>query len=290
MSECGIVIADLVGSSRLYEELGDVDAKARVEACISAMTRAVADVRGRVVKHLGDGIIARVSTQEDAIRAATGICDRVEELGSQVRVGAHWGAVIDEGSDLFGAAVNATARIVALAKAGEILFDRSLDGAADRVLHGEFHRVGPIAVKGLREPLELRSVFRSSACPDESAQRTETIGTVLKTAASSFRILTLRYQQAVVRISDAREVTLGRDRRCDLVVEQTFTSRVHARVAERQGKFHLVDQSANGTWVVANDRELVLLRETAILAGAGRIFLGASPSVSRCEPVHYETT
>ena len=46
------------GSTRLYEKLGDTEALRAVERCIKRMERAVEAFRGKVVKTIGDEVMA----------------------------------------------------------------------------------------------------------------------------------------------------------------------------------------------------------------------------------------
>ena len=70
-------------------------------------------------------------------------------------------------------------------------------------------------------------------------------------------------------------LSIGRGPQNDLIVPHDFTSRVHARIELRRGKFVLIDQSTNGTFVLTADgREIYLRREELILEGTGSITFG----------------
>jgi adenylate cyclase len=51
--EIAILFADVAGSTRLYESLGDSAAHARVEACLDLVTAAVLEAGGTIVKRIG---------------------------------------------------------------------------------------------------------------------------------------------------------------------------------------------------------------------------------------------
>jgi class 3 adenylate cyclase len=76
---------------------------------------------GRVVKHMGDGLLATFDGPARAVRAAEDLLAAVESLGVQLRAGIHTGEVELMGDDVGGMAVHIGARVGALAKAGEIL-------------------------------------------------------------------------------------------------------------------------------------------------------------------------
>ncbi|HLF38180.1 MAG TPA: FHA domain-containing protein, partial [Burkholderiales bacterium] len=62
----------------------------------------------------------------------------------------------------------------------------------------------------------------------------------------------------------------------------------HAKIELRGGRFVLVDQSSNGTFVtLGNNAELKLRREEAILYGSGVISLGQSAAAAGDEVVEF---
>ncbi|HDP88702.1 MAG TPA: FHA domain-containing protein [Thioalkalivibrio sp.] len=80
----------------------------------------------------------------------------------------------------------------------------------------------------------------------------------------------------VVMTPAMRVLTMGRNADCDLVVNEPYVSLVHVRILYRKGKFVLIDQSRNGTYVRAeNGPEVCLVQDDEFpLAGRGTISLG----------------
>ena len=73
-----------------------------------------------------------------------------------------------------------------------------------------------------------------------------------------------------------------------LVVASTMASRRHGKIELRGGRFVLVDQSSNGTFVtLGNNAEMRLRREEAILYGSGVIALGQSAAAAGDEVVEF---
>ena len=108
--ELAIVFADVVGSTRLYEVLGDLAARDKVAVCIEIMRRATEQHRGTVIKTMGDEVMSTFADCDAAIDAAaemqksiTGHPD-LEAEGQHVaiRIGCHFGPVVVENRDVFG--------------------------------------------------------------------------------------------------------------------------------------------------------------------------------------------
>ena len=69
-TEVAVLFADVVGSTRLYEVLGDLKARDMVVACVDLMRSATERNRGTVIKTIGDEILSIFPTANDAVNAA----------------------------------------------------------------------------------------------------------------------------------------------------------------------------------------------------------------------------
>lgn len=84
---------------------------------------------------------------------------------------------------------------------------------------------------------------------------------------------------------------MGRGDACDIIVQNGFASRQHIRIELRFGKFILVDQSTNGTYIRFSDGNVVrLVREEMVLRGSGSISLGQPYSENPADLVEFSVT
>lgn len=92
------------------------------------------------------------------------------------------------------------------------------------------------------------------------------------------KVLRLKYKNRKKEIAaSVSEFSMGRGGNCDLLVDTLVASRWHARIEFRQGRFVLVDESTNGTYVkLAGGSEVCLRRHELPLSGEGAISLGQS--------------
>jgi class 3 adenylate cyclase len=156
-----VVFTDLVGSTELRSRLGEDAAEEVRRTHDRLIAGAIEANRGRLVKNLGDGVMATFTGASDALGAAVAIqqaLDRHNRSGAsdvplEVRVGISAGDVAFEEADCFGTPVIEAARLCAAAGGGQIL-------ATDvvRVLAGTAggHQVTPIGaldLKGLPAPV-----------------------------------------------------------------------------------------------------------------------------------------
>src|SRR5499433_907897 len=127
--ELAILFADVVGSTRLYDLMGDLRARDMVAICIEVMRSATEQRQGTVIKTMGDEVMATFPTADAALNAAAQMQQqisshaqlKVEGQPVAIRIGCHFGPVMLENRDVFGAAVHTANRMTSQAKAGQIV-------------------------------------------------------------------------------------------------------------------------------------------------------------------------
>jgi class 3 adenylate cyclase len=153
-----ILFTDIVDSTRLTQELGDLAAMQLIRAHDSVVRSVLAGFGGTEIKHTGDGIMAAFSSASQAVAAACqiqrGLLEREEPPPGHlhVRVGVAAGEPVTEQDDLFGAAVQQAARLCALAQPDCIVVSSGVQdlcrGKGLRFCDG-----GPVELKGFEEPI-----------------------------------------------------------------------------------------------------------------------------------------
>ena len=68
--ELAILFADVVGSTRLFEAMGDLRARDMIATCIDVMREATEQHNGTVIKTIGDEVMSTFPTADDALNAA----------------------------------------------------------------------------------------------------------------------------------------------------------------------------------------------------------------------------
>ena len=116
-----VLFTDIVGSTRKMAELGDRRWRELLDSHHAAVRRELVRFRGSEVDTAGDGFLATFDGPARAIRSACAIVDGVEDLGLQVRAGAHTGECEIAGGKVGGIAVHIGARVAAEAGPGEVL-------------------------------------------------------------------------------------------------------------------------------------------------------------------------
>lgn len=277
-SHLAILFADISGSTRLYELLGDSLARLRIADCLRRLEKVVVEHGGKVVKTIGDEVMCTFPEVEQAVIAACGMQElfddtRVEDtedgaIALSIRIGLHAGPTLVESTDVFGDAVNVAARMVAQAKVGQIITTRVVVDRLSSFLRGNTRLIDHAPVKGKKDTFELFEVMWQQ---DDVTRMSPDI--VVKPAQRAR--LALKHAGRTLIVDGQRPLlVLGRSKTADLSVVESLASRLHARIEYRRGKFFLVDQSTNGTYVRNESDAAFLRREEALLTGRGAISLG----------------
>jgi class 3 adenylate cyclase len=287
-----IMFADIAGSTKLYDTLGDQVARAKVAASIDMMSKITSQNSGTVIKTIGDEVMCTFPTAEDAGTAAWEMQEAFEEEaetctdGSPVaiRIGMHFGPAIIEGGDVFGDAVNIAARMAAQAKAKQIITTQDTLDKLPPAMRASTRFVDHAPIKGKKEEIDIFEIIWQ----EEDVTRMAT-GMILDKPTPEAK-LTLTYNGQTVELSKQRPgLVMGRSQNCDLTINEKLASRQHVRIELRRDKFFIVDQSTNGTHVLVDGApEEFLRREEIPLTGNGRISLGRGFSEDPQEVVEFK--
>lgn len=280
VEKLAVLFADICGSTSLYENLGDDSARKLIFQCINAMTDEIFACHGTLVKTIGDEVMATFPTAEAAFHAACSIRNTVETnqhayaYPLHIRIGFNYGPVIRESDDVFGNTVNVASRVSAITRAGQVMATQTVYDELPAELRSRMRQILRAELKGKQDRFDLYQVM----VEQEDAQSTRIGMPAYRKAPEKVDELILRYRGKSIRVNkECRSVILGRDETCDLVVRNELASRLHIHIEFRSGKFVIIDQSTNGTYVRFSDGNVAhITREEIYLQGNGFISLGQS--------------
>ncbi len=286
-----VLFADICGSTSLYEQLGDDTARRLIAACLATMGRILPQFHGRIVKTIGDEILCVFPGPEAGLLAACAMQKAVEGTvfeGGQhlhIRVGLHCGSFIIENNDIFGDTVNVAARIAGMARKRQIMTSQAVVAALPDALQRKSTRIMAAELKGKQDEVDI---FIVNWDEDDNACTQILVRPGIRPQQAE-SALTLQYGATRFVVNKERkQAMIGRGSSCDLVIASTLASRQHAGIEFRLGKFFIVDQSSNGTYVRTADGHVEhITRQEMILRGAGLISLGQAFSDDSTELIEY---
>lgn len=287
-----IVFADISGSTRLFEQKGDVAARQLVAKVLNALAEVTRRHGGRVVKTIGDEIMSVFPTAIQGVHAAMEMQRLTvrdpdfarDNLG--LRIGMHYGEALVEENDVFGDAVNTAARMTAIAKREQIVTTAGSLKDVTGSTQLRTRSLGRTRVAGKLFPVEICDVLwqedLAGVTMVQRAVRLDDGGTVgVK--------LSIRHRGRLIELNeDSPPFRMGRDPGNELVVDAEWVSRYHALIEYKKGHFVLTDRSTNGTYVrLGDDEELRLHRDEMHLRKSGTVSMGQPLALNAEDLVYF---
>ena len=293
-----VVFADLTGSTRVFEAIGNARATETVTRLIQWIGGVCDSHGGRVVKSLGDGAFATFANGAAATKAVLEMQrthhKRLQNwpapLRMELQIGVASGEVVEVDGDCYGDAVNLASRLSDLAGPSQIW---ATEAVIDQLggIDARFRNLGPINIRGKNE---MPVVYRIDWQDDLTDFLTMPATLVLpqRVPDSTFGQIELSWLdvRTSFRASEL-PIHMGRVDEAQFVVNDPRVSRLHAR----NGSCVLVDVSTYGTWVrfhgtAGASGEIALRREECVLHGSGEIGLGAPLSDFSAPTISFNTT
>lgn len=177
-----IVVADVVGYSRLMEDDEVATLAVLKERRATILQPIVRAHGGRIVKVMGDGVLLEFASAVNAMSGAIELQRKMADANAflskarriVLRIGINLGDVVIDGSDLYGDGVNIAARLQSLAEPGAIFVSGSIRDQVYRKLALGFEELGPTSLKNITEPVRVYRVLdRSAVTMDYGGQATK---------------------------------------------------------------------------------------------------------------------
>ena len=269
-----VLFADITASTKIYEALGNAEAQTTIDRCLGVVKRICEDGGGRVVKTIGDEVMAAFAEADRAAHAAIKIQTHMSKERTSkgapiaLHIGFHSGPAIEDAGDVFGDCVNVAARLTEFAKGGQIFTSAHTVGELSPAMKQRTRDQDAHTLKGKEQDISLFELTWQES-EDEMTM-------VSPRKALAAARLKLEHGTRDIELGAAHSVlTLGRDQQNDVMIADRKASRLHARIERRRDKFVLIDHSSNGTYVTfEGEPEMVLRREELVLRGRGRVSCG----------------
>jgi class 3 adenylate cyclase len=159
-----ILFTDIVGSTAMTRQIGDEAAMELLAVHDKVVRDALADLGGREVKHLGDGIMASFVSAASAVKCATRVQRDVtkhsrekQDRSFKVRAGIAAGEPVEHHNDLFGCTVQLAARLCSTAQPEQILVSNVVAELCEGKLL-PFQELGELDLKGFDHPVRAHAV------------------------------------------------------------------------------------------------------------------------------------
>jgi class 3 adenylate cyclase len=219
-----VLFTDIVDSTKYWDQYGDVQGRLMVDRHNRLLFPLVGKFKGRIIKTIGDSIMAAFAKPEDAIEAAVAMQQTMamERQGDdtfkiQIRIGIHTGDAIVEKDDVYGDIVNVAARVESVGKGNQILVSQATVAYVEDEYAFILKRKGWFIPKGKstkfyvytcdwnNHPLLIDEIINTSSLHVSRRQKIE-IGLYVAATIGVLYFIYLKYLRYLV--SDSEDVAL----------------------------------------------------------------------------------
>jgi serine/threonine protein kinase/class 3 adenylate cyclase len=166
-SSLTILFTDVVGSTAYFDRYGDTAGVAMLHSHTDVVGDTVESFHGRVVKTIGDSVMAEFPDPKDAVQAAVSIQRRQLELNLslsdrqkiQMRIGINTGVGFRKAGDVYGDVVNLAARLTKRSGPAQILISGDVQEGSGKIEGIIYHHLGKVTVEGRSDKDELYEVI-----------------------------------------------------------------------------------------------------------------------------------
>ena len=272
-----LLFADVSGSTKLFEQRGDVVARRLIAQILDGLAVICRRHDGRVIKTIGDEIMCAIPTALDGVDAAVAMQRHVASDPTcianhlAIRIGLHHGeCLVEDDGDAYGDAVNTAARMAKLAGRGQIVTTASTVAG---LRHAPFRSLGTAQVSGKLQAIDIVDIIWQEN-PAGMTMVQSALGPGTASALDNRLILEFR-GRAIELLPTSPALTLGREPGNGIVVDADCVSRSHAIIEYQRGHYILTDRSTNGSYFrIEGDDEQRVHRDEAKLRRSGVISLG----------------
>jgi class 3 adenylate cyclase/pSer/pThr/pTyr-binding forkhead associated (FHA) protein len=161
-----ILFTDLKGSTNYFEKYGDAAGLLMVHRCNTMLAESVERHGGRVIKTIGDAVMAAFEDPAEAIASSIEMqeaitADNKDKIDSQrisIRIGINYGLGLVKSNDVFGDVVNVASRVESAASPEQILISDTLYKAIEGTDRFRIRPLGKFALKGKADERDLFEV------------------------------------------------------------------------------------------------------------------------------------
>ena len=273
-----VFFTDIVGSSQLYASLGNEKAKYFIDNLLVLCSSSIVENNGRVVKTIGDEIMASFVSLEKALDSAVEINQIAKKHNAKMRTGVCFGEMILDMNDIFGDVVNNAAYLTKCALPSQILTDELSYSRFPSHYKNTCELFDRVVIKGKHNEVNLYRINWENS-DTVSMDATQISPFVYEKNDHTLCSLELRFAGKTILVEAAdTKLSFGRDaNQSDYVILNRNVSRKHCSVYFERGKFILADHSTNGTYLYPDSGgDAFLRRESTVLVKSGFISLGSS--------------
>lgn len=252
-----VMFTDIKGSTAYFEKYGDVAGLMMVHQCNDMLRQCVEKHGGRVIKTIGDAIMATFEEPKESVYAAIEMQNGLVEFNAPkpeqdhvfIRIGLNYGSGIVKSNDVFGDVVNVASRVESVAVPEQIVISESLKDQTEKLGLFKITHIGRFALKGKEGDRDLYEVVWT----DKKKVMKPAAHAAVKAArvAPKYKLQHIRKDGSLGQEHDLKsgKLTIGRSQGDMQYPADNTLAPLHARFTVEDGQLYVEDMSDKGVFV-----------------------------------------
>jgi class 3 adenylate cyclase/pSer/pThr/pTyr-binding forkhead associated (FHA) protein len=250
-----VMFTDIKGSTAYFEKYGDVAGLMMVHQCNDMLRLVVEQHNGRVVKTIGDAIMAIFDNCKDSVEASVEMqkalitfnAPKPEQDHVFIRIGLNYGSGIVKSNDVFGDVVNVASRVESVGAAEQIVISESVREKVEPLNQFKIVHMGKFSLKGKEGDRDLFEVVWNPAKQMRMAVAHTVIMGPPKVAriASNLKLQHIKRDGTVGQTHELKngKLSLGRSQGDLQFANDPTLAPLHARFTWEKGQLFVEDLS-----------------------------------------------
>ena len=244
-----VLFTDIKGSTAYFEKFGDSAGLLMVFQCNSLVSKCVERHGGRVIKTIGDAVMASFEDHAEAVAASIEMQEaitadnssRAEAHRVTVRIGINYGLGFVKSNDVFGDVVNVASRVEGAASPEQILISDTLHQAVASCGRFRFRHAGKFSLKGKAEVSDLYEVVWREQAEASPVSSHSMVVAAVGAPQIKYKLVQLRTDGRACREFDVAQTALiGRAQGGITFPNDEYMQPAHARLLVDSGQLFLV--------------------------------------------------
>ncbi len=245
-----VLFTDIKGSTAYFENFGDAAGLLMVHRCNTMLSQVVERHAGRVIKSIGDAIMAAFEDHSEALAAAVEMQEAItadsagkpETHRVTVRIGINFGLGIVKSNDVYGDVVNVASRVEGAASPEQILISDNLHKMAAGEQRFRFRYAGRFSLKGKAEESDLFEIlWKQNADIRPAASHSMIVAALDSITHDRFKLVQVRRDDRPGRefVMRSSQALIGRSQADFTFPNDDKMQSPHARLTVESGQLFL---------------------------------------------------
>lgn len=289
--ELAVVFTEISCNPVRCDKAGKIATQELIRDAMILISQTIKEHGGKAIKTTEDQVLCIFPSAWKAVQCSCQMQlsiyrdTRFARLEMALKIGSHFGEGTLSKDNISGEVLSVARKLRESARSGQIIITRDVRRDIPMAMGLTLKSQGQVKIPETSRKLDLFEVLWNEGDEDNTVISSSAVQRWSETPGT----LVLTYLGKDYILEKGRETyLLGRGNQNDLIMDEPCVSRGHAVIRQVDGKYRLVDQSTNGTYLsTAESGDFCLHQAEFILDRKGIICLGTRIEEGYAHLIHY---